>query len=211
MPVMDRFFLSRLKSVFSKKGDLDKKIALLTERRASLTQLRDRGYEDLAILEKKEDELRLQFKQSSEGPRRRITSQLVQLRKDVARRQQLLSVLNQQVNVINTHLHSLELQKHGEYAQLPSPDEIAADAAKAEEVLAQLEADSELAQSVAAGTNSALWSEEQSLYEELVREEAAPAKPAETQETDQLPEASPDEPILHKSPARRHPAEPEVG
>ena len=153
MPVMDRFFLTRLKAIFSRKGDLDKKIALLSERRADLTQLRDRGYQDLSVLEKKEDELRVQFKDAAEMPRRRITSQLLQLRKDVARRRQLLSVLNQQVNVINTHLHSLELQKQGEYAQLPSPDEIAADASKAEEVLAQLEADSELAQSVAADTH----------------------------------------------------------
>ncbi|MGA3068079.1 MAG: hypothetical protein ABSF29_14640 [Tepidisphaeraceae bacterium] len=213
MPVMDRFFLSRLKSVFSKKGDLDKKIALLSERRASLTQLRDRGYEDLSVLERKEDELRRQFKEAGETPRRRITSQLLQLRKDVARRQQLLSVLNQQVNVINTHLHSLELQKHGEYAQLPTPEEIAADASKAEEILAQLEADSELAQSVTAGVNNSLWSEEQALYEELVGEEKAPAKSEEEEpEMTQLPESPPDEPILHrKTPVRPHPAEPEVG
>jgi hypothetical protein len=211
MPVMDRFFLSRLKSIFSKKGDLDKKIALLAERRVDLTQLRDRGYQDLSVLEKKEDELRVQFKGAGEMPRRRITSQLLQLRKDVARRRQLLSVLNQQINVINTHLHSLELQKQGEYAQLPTPEEIAADASKAEEVLAQLEADSELAQSVAAGTGGTLWSEEQSLYEELVKEDSATDKPAAEADVQPLPDTDQEDHDLHKSPARPQHSEPEAG
>ena len=69
-----------------------------------------------------------------------------------------------------------------------------------------------MAQSVAAGTNSALWSEEQSLYEELIREEKASAKPEETpQEQPTLPESSAEEAILHKAHARPHPAEPELG
>jgi hypothetical protein len=210
MPAMDRFFLTRLKSIFSKKGELDKKIGLLSERRADLTQLRDRGYQDLAVLEKKEDELRIQFKDAGEMPRRRITSQLLQLRKDVARRQQLLSVLNQQVNVINTHLHSLELQKQGEYAQLPTSEEMASDASKAEEVLAQLEADSELAQNVSAGHGGTLWSEEQALYEELVREESVADKPALTPEPEALPDSI-DEPVVHKAISRQKASEPEAG
>jgi hypothetical protein len=211
MPSMDRFFLTRLKNIFSKKGDLDKKIALLTERRVELTQLRERGYQDLSVLEKKEDELRVQFKTAGEMPRRRITSQLLQIRKDVARRRQLLSVLNQQVNIINTHLHSLELQKQGEYAQLPTPEEIAADASKADEVLAQLEADNELAQSVSAGMGGTLWSEEQSLYEELVREETGVDKPSAEADVAPLPDSDPNEPVLQKTPSRPHHSEPEAG
>ncbi len=75
--------------------------------------------------------LRQQFKNAtSELPRRRITSQLLQLRKDIERRQQLLSVLNQQINVVSTHLHNLELQRQGKTANLPDSEEMAADAAQ---------------------------------------------------------------------------------
>ena len=67
------------------------------------------------------------------------------------RRQQMLAVLNQQVNVVSTHLHNLELTQQGEVADLPDSEEIATDAAAAEEMLAKLQADNELADSVGAG------------------------------------------------------------
>ena len=63
--------------------------------------------------------------------KRRITSQLLQLRKDIERRQQLLNVLNQQMNVVSTHLHNLDLVQQGETAKLPDSEEMATDAAAA--------------------------------------------------------------------------------
>ena len=38
----------------------------------------------------------------------------MQLRKDLERRQQLLGMLNQQINVVSTHLHNLELVQQGQ-------------------------------------------------------------------------------------------------
>jgi hypothetical protein len=73
-----------------------------------------------------------------------VTGQLLQLRKDIERRSSLLTVLNQQINIVSTHLHNLELVQQGQSAKLPDSEEMAADAAKAEEMLAGLEADAEL-------------------------------------------------------------------
>jgi hypothetical protein len=106
--------------------------------------------------------------------RRRITSQLVQLRKDIERRQQLLRILNQQINVVSTHLHNLELVQQGQASKLPDSEEIATDAAAAEEMLAQLEADNELAESVAGVAHAGMSDEEQALYEELERQAGGP-------------------------------------
>ena len=146
---LDMPFIDRIKTLFAHKGDVEKKIAFLSERRTSLSQQLDRGYEDMGVMEGKEADLRKQFKDAtSDLPRRRITSQLVQLRKDIERRQQLLSVLNQQITVVSTHLHNLELQRQGQTAKLPDSEEMAADAAAAEEVLAELQAGTELADSV---------------------------------------------------------------
>src|SRR4029078_10016379 len=99
MPIIDK-----IRSLFARKGETEKKIAFLSERRAALGQQRDRAYEEIATLETKDAELKDQFKTAgAELIKRRITSQLLQLRKDMERRQQLLTVLNQQINVVSTH------------------------------------------------------------------------------------------------------------
>ncbi len=175
----DMPFIDRVKTLFARKGEVEKKIAFLSERRTALSQQLDRGYEEMGVMEGREADLRQQFKDAAgDLPRRRITSQLLQLRKDVERRQQLLSVLNQQINVVSTHLHNLELQRQGQSAKLPDSEEMAADAAAAEEVLAELQAGSELAESVGAAAHGGMNAEEQALYEELLSESKAPAAPA---------------------------------
>ena len=174
----DMPFIDRMKALFARKGEIDKKITFLSERRAALSQQLDRGYEDMGTLETKEADLRKQFKDASgDLPRRRITSQLLQLRKDLQRRQQLLSVLSQQINVVSTHLHNLELQRQGHAAKLPDSEEMAADAAAAEDVLAELQAGSELAESVSTATHGSISAEEQALYDELLSESKAPPAP----------------------------------
>ena len=171
-------FIERLKALFTGKADNQTKIRLLSERRATLGMQRDKSYEEMSVLEKKEADLREQFKLTTSNiTRRRITSQLVQLRKDLDRRQQLLGMLNQQINIVSTHLHNIEMVQQGQTAQLPSSEELADDAAKAEEVLAELQASSELAGSMATAGPGGLSEEEQALYQELEREAAAEEAP----------------------------------
>jgi len=184
-------FIDRVKTLFSRKGEVEKKITFLSERRAALSQQLDRSYEEMGVMEGKEADLRQQFKNAvSELPRRRITGQMLQLRKDIERRQQLLSVLNQQINVVSTHLHNLELQRQGKAASLPDSDEMAADAAAAEEVLAELQAGSELADSVGSQAHGGMSAEEQALYDELLEGAKQPESPA--------PQAAKPEPSIAK-------------
>ena len=79
---------------------------------------------------------------------------------------------------MSTHLHNLELVHQGQKAQLPSSDEVAADAAKAEDMLAQLQADTELAASVGGTSLSGMSDEEQALYDEELEREHAASTPA---------------------------------
>ena len=206
MPLIDR-----IKSLFARKGETEKKVAFLSERRAALSQQRDRAYEEITSLEAKDGELREEFKKARAPlTKRRITSQLVQLRKDIERKQQMITVLNQQVNVVNTHLHNLELTKQGESAQLPDSEEIAADAAAAEEMLAQLEADNELADSVSGvGSSMAgMSAEEQALFEELEAEAKGPDAPVTATPTD-AEVAREEEVNAMKQPTNREPASPQ--
>ena len=166
--------LECLRALFGGAGQTDRKIAYLAERRAALSRQRDLAYEELGTLEDREREMRQAFKDDeSVLARRRITSQLVQLQKDVERRRQTLGVLNQQINVVGTHLHNLEIARQGSTANLPSSEEIAQDAAKAEEVLAELQASSELADELTTGMSTlGLTSEEAALFDELSAEAA---------------------------------------
>jgi hypothetical protein len=175
----DMPFIDRVKTLFSRKGDVEKKIAFLSERRTALSQQLDRSYEEMGVMETKEAELRQQFKNAtSDLPRRRITGQMLQLRKDIDRRQQLLSMLNQQINVNNTHLHNLELQRQGKAANLPDSEEMGLVAAKTEEVLAELQAGNEFADSVGSQSHGGMTSEEQALYDELLEGSKQPETPA---------------------------------
>ena len=198
MPLLDS-----LRALFSRKGEHEKKIAFLSERRAALSQQRDRAYEDMGALEQQEVGLRQQFKDATGAiTKRRVTSQLLQLRKDLERRQQLLAVLNQQINVVSTHLHSLELVQQGRSAQLPDAEEMTADAVKAEEMLAELEASNELAGTAGGLAHAGMTDEEQALFEELERDAAA--DPAERTTSIKLDTVQRDEP--EAAPARPQPA-----
>ena len=96
MPLIDR-----IPSLFARKGETEKKIAVLSEQRTAFAQQLDRAYEEIGVLEQRDASLRAEFKAAGgEVTKRRITTQLVQLRKDIERRQQLVSVLNQRVNVV---------------------------------------------------------------------------------------------------------------
>ncbi len=186
MPLIDR-----MKALFGRKGENEKKISFLSERRAALSQQADRAYEEMGVLEGREANLKQQFKEAAGAiTKRRVTAQMLQLRKDLERRQQLLTVLNQQVNVVSTHLHNLELVQQGQSAKLPDTDEITADAVKAEEMLAQLEADSELAGSVGQTSVSGMSAEEQALYEELEAESGGGKAAEPTAQASESPPSS---------------------
>lgn len=174
--------IDRIKSLFGRGGETEKKIAFLSERRAALGQQRDRLYEELSAFELKESQLREEFKGATGAlGKKRITSQMLQVRKDAERRQQLLTVLNQQISVVGVHLHNLELTRTGASQGLPSSDEIAEDAAKAEQVLAELQANTELAEGVGGGLSTGLSDEEAALMAELEAEMGtSPAKVAGT-------------------------------
>ena len=191
--------MDRLRRLLGANVSPEARLAELAEQRAALSRQRDRQYDGMATLEDRERELRTQFAtEESTGARRRITSQLVQLQKDLDRRRQTVGVINQQINVVGTHLHNLELARAGSAAgKLPTADELANDAAKAEEVLAELQVSSELADELAGGATggSGLSDEEERLYAELTAD-AEKAKAA-------VPEFEREIPVGKSPPAKQ--------
>lgn len=172
--------VDRIRQLFSGEADNIQKINLLAERRASLAQRRDRIYEDIAKLEKKEAELLEQGKATkSHVPRRRMAAQLAQLRKDIARQNATSAMLNKQVDIISTDIHNLTLIQQGEKAKLPDTTELTEHAVQAEEMLETLKADSELVGSLETGIQETLVSEEElAILKEFEGADAA-AEPTE--------------------------------
>jgi hypothetical protein len=64
--------------------------------------------------------------------------------------------------------------QQGQGSKLPDSEEIAGDAAAAEEMLAQLQADNELAESVSGVAHAGMTDEEQALYQELEAQAGGP-------------------------------------
>ena len=202
----DMPFLQRLKALFSRKPDPAAKALAMAEARARLTQRRDLAYDEIALLERKESDLKQQFAAApSELARKRITAQILQLRKDQERRQQILGMLNQQVNVISTQLHNIELVQQGKSAQLPTTEELAQNAAEAERILTDLQVTSEMAGESAATGLTGMSDEEQALYDELQRDAAGAKAKEEAQKPTEraAPQESPPahEPIIIDAPA----------
>jgi len=214
--------IDKIKQLFSGEGDEAEKINLLAERRATLSQRRDRFYEDIAKLEKKEADLLEEGKQAKSAvPRRRIAAQMAQLRKDIARQNTTGAMLNQQINIISTDIHNLTLIQQGDLAQLPDTEELTIHAVEAEEMLESLRADSEMVGGLEAGIEQTLMSdEEMAILKEFEGGDAAsdaaasppavvsPPTPASRVASDSLPASPPPASDEPESPDARQ-ADPE--
>ncbi len=154
--------IDRIKQLFGSEGDEGEKINVLAERRALLAQRRDRIYEDIGQLEKKEANLFEQGKAAkSQVPKRRIAAQLAQLRKDIGRQNTTAAMLNKQIDIISTDIHNLTLIQQGEMASLPDTETLTENAVKAEEMLETLQADAELVGSLETGIEETLISDDE--------------------------------------------------
>ncbi|MHC5108473.1 MAG: hypothetical protein ACYTHJ_01175 [Planctomycetota bacterium] len=154
--------IDRIKQLLSGEGDENEKINLLSERRATLAQRRDRIYEDISKLEKREQELLSEGRAATSAvPKRRLAAQLSQLRKDIGRQNTTAAMLNKQIDIISTDIHNLTLIKQGEAAQLPDSQELTEHAVQAEEMLETLQADADMVSSLETGIEESLASEEE--------------------------------------------------
>lgn len=172
--------VDRIRDLFSGKGDEARKINALSERRALLVQRRDRLYEDLGKLEVREQEFLKQGRESpSPAVKRRVASQIKQLRDDMNRLQASARMIGQQVDVISTHIHNLSLIQQGQSARLPAVEEITEDAVRAEEMIEQLNADVDTVANLSMGvTGQTATDEELAILQELDAEVAPQREPA---------------------------------
>ena len=171
--------VDKIRQLFSREGDEAQKINELSKRRAALSQRRNRMYDDIGQLEKREANLMEQGKANkSQVARRRIAAQVAQLRKDITRQNATTNMLNKQINILSTDIHNLTLIKQGDAASLPSTEELTENAVKAEEMLETLQADADLVGSLDTGISEMLTSDEEVAILKEFEEPEAPSKAA---------------------------------
>lgn len=197
-----------VRQLFSGEGDEARKINVLSERRAQLVQRRDRIYADLGKLEGRETDLLRQGKESaSPAVKRRVASQIKQLRDDMNRLHATARMLGQQVDVISTHIHNLTLIQQGHMARLPEPEEMTEDAVRAEEMLEQLSADVELAGSLGMGVNGQAATDEEL---DILRELEDPDL-GQSDSPSPTPARTPPQRLSAREPTKPQRGEPEAG
>jgi hypothetical protein len=187
-----------VRQLFRGEGNEARKINALSERRAKLVQRRDRMYADVGQLETRESELLKQGRETtSPSVKRRVASQIKQLRDDMDRQNATARLIGQQVDVISTHIHNLTLIQHGQVAELPSSEEMTEDAVRAEEMIEQLSANVQLAGSLGVGVGAATSSAKELA---ILKELEAPATTEKVAAAEGKPETGPPEPKQRERP-----------
>jgi hypothetical protein len=106
MPMIDR-----IRALFGGRGENEKKIAFLSERRTALGQQRDRVYNEVESFEKKELDLSAEFAAATKLGQQKIAIEIARLRADASRRREFLMALEKQLDVVNEGLHTLEMNQ----------------------------------------------------------------------------------------------------
>jgi hypothetical protein len=172
---MNMPFWERIRGIFKREESTERKIARLSAERASLSAQRERAYDEIASVEKRESELTKSFKDATALAQRRIATEISQLRKDIERRQQILAAIDKKVNVINTGIHTLELKQQVDPAKLKSLENIVVDSEEVEAGMAALQQLDEEANEAAGIGSADVPDDVQAIMDELRGKTAEPA------------------------------------
>jgi hypothetical protein len=173
-------FWETIKGIFHREESAERKIARLSGERASLSAQRERAYDEIAAVEKRESELTKSFKEATSLAQRRIATEISQLRKDIERRQQILGAIDKKINVINTGIHTLELQNHVSPEKLKALENVAASSEDVEVGLAALQQLDEEANASAGIGASDVPDDVQAIMDELRGQTESTTEPATT-------------------------------
>lgn len=160
-----------------------------------MTLIQQRGEIEIVIAHVEEQEsftLRQGKMATSNLAKRRLAAQLSQLRKDINRHRQTVTVLNHQINIQATDLHNKTIINTAKAAQLPSADELTEHAVAAEQILETITTDAEMVSGFEVNHSQFLVSdEEEAIMREFedaeTKDEPEPEPECESLYTDKYP------------------------
>jgi hypothetical protein len=153
---------SRIRKLLRLKPTAAERVRTLTAQRVALEQERleiDRRIDTL------EGEERHALQQGaaagSDAERKQIAGRLVRVRRDLRRARAQAQVFTQQIDIVGTHVHNLTLAEQGRRVDLPTAEDLTAEAAAAEQVVSELAANADLAAGIEVGAQTPLQEEEE--------------------------------------------------
>lgn len=153
-------------------------VRALTAQRVRLEQERHELDQRLTTLETEEREtVERGAAARTDVERKQLAGRLVRTRRDLRRLRAQANVFTQQIDILGTHIHHLTLAEQGKRVELPKAQELTRQAAEAEQMMAELAANADLATGIEVGATTPLMQEEEAAILEEFKQAAQEAAP----------------------------------
>jgi hypothetical protein len=171
---------SRIRRWLRLKPTTAERVRELTVQRVRLEQQRHEVDQKIEKLETEERTLLKSGSQAaSDAERKQLAGKLVRVRRDLSRQRAQAQMYTNQIDVIGTHIHHLTLTAQGQRVSLPKAEDLTQEAAQAEQLMAELATNADLAASIEVGAQSpAMQAEEAAIMEEFRQVAAGAQAPA---------------------------------
>jgi hypothetical protein len=189
---------SRIRKLLRLKPTTAERVRELTGQRVQIEQRRFELDQKVNALEADERQ-RIQqgAAAASDAERKQIAGKLMRTRRELRRHRAQAQLYTQQIDIIGTHIHHLTLAEQGKRLELPKAEDLTREAAQAEQVMAELSANADLAASIeVTGETPMMAEEEAAIFEEFKQVAASQAKAPEAPAAEPTPagESEPAEP-----------------
>lgn len=165
---------SRMRRFLRLKPTVGERVRELTGQRVRIEQIRAEVDRRIDTLEREEREaLDLGVAATNDAVRKQAAGKLMRVRKELTRQRAQAQLFTNQIDVIGTQIHHLTLTEQGKRIALPSAQELTAQAAEAEQMMAQTAANAELANSIEVTGQTPLMAEEEAAIFEEFKQAAA--------------------------------------
>jgi hypothetical protein len=199
---------SRIRKLLRMKPTVAERVRALTEQRVKLEQQRLEFDRRIESLEAEEVEtVKKGAAATTAVEKKQLAGKLVRVRRELGRNRTQAQMLTQQIDVLGTHVHHITLKERGKKIDLPSTEELTAEAAEAEQMLAELSANSEMVAGIEVTAEAAGMSDEEEAilaeFEAAAGTEAAEPEPKKSKQASAGPSRAETPPA---PPARERPA-----
>ena len=165
---------SWIRKLLRLKPTVGEQVRALTAERVRLEQQRHEVDQRLTALEGEErDAVERGAAAKSDAERKQLAGRLMRTRRDLRRVRAQANVYTQQIDILGTHIHHLTLAEQGKRIELPKAEELTREAAEAEQMMAELAANADLAAGIEVGAQSPLMAEEEAAIMEEFKQAAA--------------------------------------
>ena len=140
---------SRIRKLLRLKPTVAERVRDLTAQRVQIEQQRFEIDQKVDALEASERQYIEQGATAASGAeKKQLAGKLMRARRELRRHKAQAQMFSQQIDVIGTHIHHLTLAEQGKRLELPSSEDLTREAAEAEQVVAQVAANADLAASI---------------------------------------------------------------